>query len=955
MNRSFTLRPFWFALCLAFGLSSISIAQTSCEYTVILEDSFGDGWTGNTLTITTGGNALTFTLDNVNDNGFLAAFNFIVTDGDPIRVDFMAGTFINEVLVFDFRCGAQFDLRRWQYRHARYRLGFRDHRRLPFLPARHRQLSGSGEIRAFRADLSFRPSDPEGQTIIEYGTAGFMPGEGLGLTKTVSGAATTLFNLSENTDYEVYLSAACSNGDTSNIVGPYPFSTLYAVDVGVSAILSPNSGCNLGFVDSISLLITNYGGTPQTLIPFNFAVNGVPGGVNQPVDGVYTGVLGTDSTDLVKFDIGYDFEEPGEFLFEMWTDVMGDSVRSNDTTRLLIVNIPEIVDFPYFQSFERGTGGWTVEQAGNGLPTWEQGQPNGTIISSAANGSGAWVTNLTGLYNNNELSYLVSPCLDFSELEDDPRIAFSLILNTQACCDRLWVELSLDDGETWSKVGTAGTGINWYNDEFDQWWNGDGGFTGWQYVRNTLDGAAGASDARVRFVFASDGSVTREGVGIDNFFIGQPLARDMTASGLSNLADSLCGSLEDEVTLTIRNIGTSPQQNVPVAYSVNGGPIVMETTGQAIIFPDDELTYTFEQTFDSSVPGRYEIVAWSMLSNDGAPFNDTITTVYQTAFDLPYREDFESAALPSNWTVSSGVNVTNGHGNSSFVIHSNLWASTPTASMEGPVVGPVQAGDTLRFDYRMVNFSANGQGTVLTANDSLNVSISTDCGETYEQVLVINGNNHIPSAMLATVAIPLDEYVDEYIQFRFRGVWAVGDYWLDIDNINVRRCGDLALTAEVVNATGMNQADGSISVLPGDSEGPYTYVWSNGDSSRTITDLLPGEYTVTVADGFGCTDVLTVTVDITSSIAPAPDNIRSISIAPNPTTGLSTLQFEFNQRLDARIQVFNAMGQLLFDAQEQQISAGQYPIDLSAHSSGLYLVRVLAEGQVKTLKLIKQR
>ncbi|MDV7399919.1 hypothetical protein RZS08_51365, partial [Arthrospira platensis SPKY1] len=103
---------------------------------------------------------------------------------------------------------------------------------------------------------------------------------------------------------------------------------------------------------------------------------------------------------------------------------------------------------------------------------------------------------------------------------------------------------------------------------------------------------------------------------------------------------------------------------------------------------------------------------------------------------------------------------------------------------------------------------------------------------------------------------------------------------------------------------------------PGASDGPYAYSWNNGEATQTLSGLTPGEYTVTVTDGFGCTDTLTVVVDITSSTASAPQLIRSLSIAPNPTNGLSALHFAFERPLNARIQVFNAVGQLIFDAQD---------------------------------------
>jgi len=61
----------------------------------------------------------------------------------------------------------------------------------------------------------------------------------------------------------------------------------------------------------------------------------------------------------------------------------------------------------------------------------------------------------------------------------------------------------------------------------------------------------------------------------------------------------------------------------------------------------------------------------------------------------------------------------------------------------------------------------------------------------------------------------------------------------------------LSLTPININCNGF--ATGSITANPAGGQGPYTYVWSNGQTSQSITNLLAGLYTVTVTDNLGCT------------------------------------------------------------------------------------------------------
>jgi len=64
--------------------------------------------------------------------------------------------------------------------------------------------------------------------------------------------------------------------------------------------------------------------------------------------------------------------------------------------------------------------------------------------------------------NDNELSYLISPCLDFSGYATDPGLLFAHIFQTPIDPDEDagWLEMTTDFGLNWNKVGTAADGEN---------------------------------------------------------------------------------------------------------------------------------------------------------------------------------------------------------------------------------------------------------------------------------------------------------------------------------------------------------------------------------------------------------------------------------------------------------------------------------------------------------------
>jgi Secretion system C-terminal sorting domain len=798
---------------------------------------------------------------------------------------------------------------------------------------------------------STNPSSPNPpvQYQVIYGPQGFDVAAGEGDTATTTATKITINGLQKKTWYDAYLEQDCGvAGGVSSRVGPIAFQTYWTKDVGVVGVVNPQSGCALGTADTVRILMKNFGAAPQSLIPFRFTVNGQEVNIPKPNDGVHTGVLGKDSVEAFVFETTFDFSESGEYKIVAYSKLTGDEDLSNDTFTYYITN--RLLS-PYQQHFETWGGGFTVNATGEPA-TFVLGTPNKPSIPAAASGQQAWVTSLDAPYNADEFTYLESSCFDFEQLSVDPVISFSIARDLESEYDAAWLEVSTDGGANWVKVGGIDEGLGWYNEDVTdgtnagEAWSGFSG--GWEEARHMLTGAAGNSEVRFRFAFASDQSVQLGGLGIDDVRIFPAFNKDLGGKSVAVASEgALCGDAADEVSFTFVNLGAQQQSNFQVAYAVNGGTPVVETVSGAIN-PDQPRVYTFTTTFDSR-DALSVIKCWTKLAGEFAPANDTaVYIIDHRPTPTPFQEDFEDQQLPAGWTVNGFI--ASDHGNTSFVLASNLYSFNPEIAHTTPRYGLIGANDSLEFTYRITNYS--GGATVLGDDDVFVVEASSDCAETYQTLYTIDQTTHVTSLLMRKVKISLADFAGESITLRFLGSWGGGDYWYDLDNINLLSCAaDMALTAEVTPAD-PGQSNGSATVNVGLGNPPYTYSWSTGATTQTVDNLSTGTYTVTVLDDFGCSDSFEFSVG-TSAVVDI-NGLQSFTLQPNPTTGMATFTAVFDANVgNARVQVLNLLGQPVWESHVSNAVRMSENIDLTTLPEGIYLVQLTVDGQVATKKLMK--
>lgn len=718
-----------------------------------------------------------------------------------------------------------------------------------------------------------------------------------------------------------------------------------AINSEVTAITSPVSGCGLTATETIMVQVTNLGSTVMDSVIIGFSVDN-----GTPVTEVFNNsiAIGGDSTFTLTQTI--DLSAFADYEISVWTGTIDDGDTSNDTAMVTVTSVPTISTLPYVQDFETGTNGWT---AGGTNSTWEFGDPETTFIDTANSGVNAWVTNLAGDYNNSEDSYIESPCMDFSSLSADPVLKFAGIFRTEACCDEGWVDISLDGGATWAKLGVAGEGSNWYNDAVDDFWNGTSGLANeWLTAEHLLDGAAGQSNVKIRFMFSSDFSAVDDGFGLDDISITEQPQLDFEMISV-DAPSSGCNLGEEAITFTFWNKGLSDVTGFDYGFRVDGGIAQTESSTATVASGDTVTITTSTELADLSATSVYTIDVFTALAGDEIMSNDTLfdTVIENLGTATPLSQTVEPVA-ELNSTISEGTT-------------SQMFFCGLPNSLDGCL-----EIENLTIDSIGHTFLADLDIYLISpAGDTL--ELSTDNGGSGDDMVNVvfsdTSSNYISTQ---TSGIPSDIYhTEDSLGFAAfydgqdpNGAWSL---WItdDAGGDNGELVSWSMTFADNSPTPVLDYTDTTICVY-GTLElmsDPYdSYLWSTGHNTQSIElfgnvlGLGTTEVSVTV-DQDGCTGVsnsFILTVDACAGVAEL--GALNIDIYPNPSNGQIVVDIA-GETEGLNVSILDINGKLVQSELIGKVTTGvRKAIDLTNVAKGMYFIKLDDGKDAVTQKLIIQ-
>jgi hypothetical protein len=720
-----------------------------------------------------------------------------------------------------------------------------------------------------------------------------------------------------------------------------------AVDMGVVAITSPNDGCGLSASSVVSVRVRNFGTAAQSNIPVFYSING-----GNAINEVIPGPVNPGDTLTYSFAATANLAVAGPYNFAAATASPNDGDPANDGANRLVTSYLLVNQFPYSQDFENGPAGWTT---GGANSSWALGAPTGTVINTAGGGVASWVTNLSGSYNANEASYIQSPCLSFASV-------FNAVLNMkvwwhgEAGWDGGQVQYSLDGGNTWTVLGNGSSGLfNWYNDTLTfgpatgrTVWTGNTTTSlpptsgGWVNARHSLAALNFQPSVLLRVAYYSDGSVQYEGLGVDDISIDLPPAVDMGVIAVTAPVSGCVLGTQEQVTVRLSNFGSASQSNFPVSYSVNGAtPVVENYVGT--VNPGDTVQFTFATRADLSLPGSYVVRGSTALSNDAFPVNDgrNITVVNTFPNIVPIIANLNSG-FPTFLQPSPATNMfaaAAGVGQSGNLRY-NVF-STLTGSLNTKLVGPLQPGHNLEFDYKITEWSGwvwPGVPSTLGAGDTIKVFVSNTCGQSYQLVDTIHAGNHIPDTNFRTRTVSLASFVGQsiYVRIEFRQTSGI-DVYFDVDNFKIWNPLSpriLSVSQSTATCTPTNHdVEAQIAIAPqgasltqvnlqydltglGYSSTPMTYNAANDRWVGTVpagSINVPVRYRVTALDASSLVDTSLPRTYTDNYLTVFAGNDTTVTPGDTATLSASTTGFASSSMLRASTQGGNGSGGVTFN------------------------------------------
>ncbi len=663
--------------------------------------------------------------------------------------------------------------------------------------------------------------------------------------------------------------------------------------VSCTSILYPSTlPCPGTFVPKIR--IRNNGLTTLNTVTVGLLINGVAQAsinISQTLPFGYTTVVSFPLLNVVA----------GTYTFKFFTanpnGVQPDNVPSNDTlTTILTVAAP--LSLPVSEGFE-GTvfppTGWLIYNPNNDV-TWVKVTPGNNSNFSAA------IDN----YNNDaqgKIDDLRTPKINFTSADSVIIISFDVAHKAypdSTNYDTLSVLVSKDCGATFTNVykkygpnlATADTSSLAYITPAQ---------SDWRKEKITLKGNL-LSAGNIIVAFRNTNRFGNN-IFLDNINIAPPSPGDVTLVSINDPAPVICaGTVSPAVT--IQNIGSESISSLNISYSFDNAPALVTTFSGLNLLPAQQTSITLTPPFTLTGVGAHIIKVYisNVLTINGTTdrnsSNDTLTKTFTIAgkVNAPLTEGFETAVFPPvNWALDNPDG-------------SITWERTTVAAKSGIASMVIR-----NFDYPALN-TVDKFATPIISGISL-----------FDSLIVSFDLAYSPKPGTTGPFDTLELQATTDCGKTFTTIWQKGGT-------------DLQTTASA----------SSTRFTPTASD------WKNIRASLTPFIKNGSVQIYFVAKSNNQNNLYIDNINVFGITLPAAVKQKGYELYPNPFKNSFVIQSLFTPTDLQSIQVFNSVGQVVWQNQLNGLGNALMTVDLSKVSAGLYFVKLNYTTRTIVEKITKQ-
>jgi len=459
----------------------------------------------------------------------------------------------------------------------------------------------------------------------------------------------------------------------------------------------------------------------------------------------------------------------------------------------------------------------------------------------------------------------------------------------------------------------------------------------------------------------------------------------------------------DTIKAVVSNVGSNPQSNFPISYSINNGPVVTETVALTLQ-PDSSTIHIFQTTGDFSVVnGVYNVKIYTALANDDNRYNDTLVTpVTHLANDdaaainvlggtaCGYSFTYGFVFKNNGAAVMTSVNI-NYSLNGNSVVTIPWTGSLPQLGIDTVMItvpGLINGTNTLQFYTSMPN-AVNDQNP---SNDTTYASLLSVAGGQITAPLIEGfENNTFPpqywtntsNEWARTTACSGFGLSTACTMYPFYYITTNGNLvtgYINMANITAQANLDFNVAYARFDSA---YSDTLLVNISTDCGNTWTNIYTKGGTTLATAPDTTGVFTPTAnqwrhesidisayaglpsvlfefvaKSGYG-NDAYIDDINIYHSTTTGTSSIsnnQQVSIFPNPSSGNFNIQISGPSSDNIMISVYNAIGQKIKEV-DGKLNGGtsQFEINMEGQSNGIYNVKIESNKTIinKTLNLIR--